>query len=70
MVTIILGIIAAVEIPRYTATVTKAEADAAVITSIKAGLETYATEQLKGLLILRVNGQLILRVNGHSILEV
>jgi len=48
MVTIILGILAAVAIPRYTATVAKAEAAAedAVIASIKAGLETYATEQL------------------------
>jgi prepilin-type N-terminal cleavage/methylation domain-containing protein len=48
MVTIILGILAAVAIPRYTATVEKAEAAAedAVISSIKAGLETYATEQL------------------------
>jgi prepilin-type N-terminal cleavage/methylation domain-containing protein len=48
MVTIILGILAAVAIPRYTATVEKAEAAAedAVISSIMAGLETYATEQL------------------------
>ena len=48
MVTIILGILAAVAIPRYMATVTQAEeaAEDAVITSIKAGLETYATEQL------------------------
>jgi hypothetical protein len=37
-----------VAIPRYTATVTRAEAAAenAVISSIRAGLETYATEQL------------------------
>jgi prepilin-type N-terminal cleavage/methylation domain-containing protein len=48
MVTIILGILAAVAIPRYTASVQKAEAAAenAVISSIKAGLETFATEQL------------------------
>ncbi len=48
MVTIILGILAAVAIPRYMTTVTKAEsaAEDAVINSIKAGLETYATEQL------------------------
>ena len=48
MVTIILGILAAVAIPRYMATVTQAEeaAEDAVISSIKAGLETYATEQL------------------------
>ncbi len=48
MVTIILGILAAVAIPRYTATVAKAEAAAedAVISSIKAGLESYATEKL------------------------
>jgi prepilin-type N-terminal cleavage/methylation domain-containing protein len=48
MVTIILGIIAAVAIPRYTATVELAEAAAedAVISSIRAGLETYATEKL------------------------
>jgi prepilin-type N-terminal cleavage/methylation domain-containing protein len=48
MVTIILGILAAVAIPRYTATVAKAEAAAedAVISSIRAGLESYATEKL------------------------
>jgi prepilin-type N-terminal cleavage/methylation domain-containing protein len=48
MVTIILGILAAVAIPRYVATVERAEAAAedAVISSIKSGLETYATEQL------------------------
>ena len=48
MVTIILGILAAVAIPRYMTTVTKAHeaAEDAVINSIKAGLETYATEQL------------------------
>ena len=48
MVTIILGILAAVAIPRYTASVQKAEeaAENAVISSIKAGLETYATEKL------------------------
>ena len=48
MVTIILGILAAVAIPRYTATVAKAEeaAEDAVISSIMAGLESYATEQL------------------------
>ena len=48
MVTIILGILAALAIPRYMSTVTKAEeaAEDAVINSIKAGLETYAVEQL------------------------
>ena len=48
MVTIILGILAAVAIPRYMTTVDKAEAAAedAVIGSIRAGLETYAVEQL------------------------
>ena len=48
MVTIILGILAAVAIPRYMATVDKAEiaAEDAVISSIRAGLETYAIEQL------------------------
>ena len=48
MVTIILGILAAVAIPRYTATVQKAEqsAEDAVISSIRSGLETYATEPL------------------------
>ena len=48
MVTIILGILAAVAIPRYVATVTQAEkaAEDAVVSSIKSGLETYATEQL------------------------
>ena len=48
MVTIILGILAAVAIPRYSTTVDKAEeaAEDSVISSIKAGLESYATEQL------------------------
>ena len=48
MVTIILGILAAVAIPRYMATVNMAEeaAEDAVMSSIKAGLETYAIEQL------------------------
>ena len=48
MVTIILGILAAVAIPRYMASVQKAEeaAEDAVISSIMAGLETYATEQM------------------------
>ena len=48
MVTIILGILAAVAIPRYMTTDDKAEAAAedAVIGSIRAGLETYAVEQL------------------------
>ena len=45
MVTIILGILAAVAIPRYMTTVVKAEeaAEDAVINSIKAGLEVYAS---------------------------
>ena len=48
MVTIILGILAAVAIPRYMTSVTKAEeaAEDAVINAIKAGLEQYATEKL------------------------
>ena len=48
MVTIILGILAAVAIPRYMASVTAAEeaAEDAVISAITAGLESYATEQL------------------------
>ena len=48
MVTIILGILAAVAIPRYVTTIDKAEAAAedAVISGILAGLESYATEQL------------------------
>lgn len=48
MVTIILGILAAVAIPRYMTTVTRAEsaAEDAVISGILAGLETFATEQL------------------------
>ena len=47
MVTIILGILAAVAIPRYMSTVTKAEeaAEGAVLASMKAGLENYATTQ-------------------------
>ena len=48
MVTIILGILAAVAIPRYMATVEKAEeaAEDAVISAIMAGLQTHATEKL------------------------
>tara|TARA_Y100001960_G_C14587823_1_gene784049 strand:+ start:56 stop:658 length:603 start_codon:yes stop_codon:yes gene_type:complete len=48
MVTIILGILAAVAIPRYMASVTAAEeaAEDAVIASINAGLEQYAMEML------------------------
>ena len=48
MVTIILGILAAVAIPRYTGVVDKAEeaAEDAIISSIKAGLDNYAVEQL------------------------
>ena len=48
MVTIILGILAAVAIPRYLSTVTKAEeaAEDATISAIRAGLESYATEQM------------------------
>ena len=48
MVTIILGILAAVAIPRYMASITKAEeaAEDAVISSIMAGLQTHATEKL------------------------
>ena len=44
----LLGILAAVAIPRYMTSVTKAEeaAEDAVISAIKAGLETYAVEQL------------------------
>ena len=48
MVTIILGILAAVAIPRYMTSIKKAEeaAEDAVISSIRAGLESYATEKL------------------------
>lgn len=48
MVTIILGILAAVAIPRYMTSVNAAEAAAedAVISAITAGLESHATEKL------------------------
>ena len=48
MVTIILGILAAVAIPRYMTSVQKAEeaAEDAVISAIRAGLESHATEKL------------------------
>ena len=48
MVTIILGILAAVAIPRYVGVVDKAEqaAEDAIISSVRAGLENYAVEQL------------------------
>ena len=50
MVTIILGILAAVAIPRYMATVNMAEeaAEDAVISSIKAGLVANALQGLSG----------------------
>lgn len=48
MVVIILGILSAVAIPRYVNMVATAEeaAEDAVISQLKAGLETYATEKL------------------------
>ena len=48
MVTIILGILAAVAIPRYMTSVEKAEeaAEDAVISAIGAGLESWATEKM------------------------
>ena len=48
MVTIILGILAAVAIPRYMTSIAAAEAAAedATISAIRAGLESYATEQM------------------------
>ena len=48
MVTIILGILAAVAIPRYMTSVTKAEeaAEDATISAIRAGLESSATESM------------------------
>ena len=48
MVTIFLGILSAVAIPRYMGTVTRAEeaAEDAVINSIRAGLGNYAMEQM------------------------
>jgi prepilin-type N-terminal cleavage/methylation domain-containing protein len=48
MVMIILGILAAVAIPKYASTIEKAEeaAESAVIGQLDAGLEVYATEQL------------------------
>ena len=48
MVTIILGILAAVAVPRYMTSVAAAEkaAEDAVISSINAGLESHATDML------------------------
>ena len=48
MVTIILGILAAVAVPRYMTSVASAEkaAEDAVISSINAGLESHATDML------------------------
>jgi len=48
MVTIILGILAAVAVPRYMSSVESAEkaAEDAVIASIQAGLESHATDML------------------------
>ena len=50
MVTIILGILAAVAIPRYMTSITKAEeaAEDATISAIRAGLESHATEAMMG----------------------
>ena len=47
MVTIILGILAAVAVPRYMGTVSQAEAAAekAVIDALKAAVENYATQE-------------------------
>ena len=47
MVTIILGILAAVAVPRYMGTVSKAEeaAEKAVINALRAAVEDYATQQ-------------------------
>ena len=47
MVTIILGILAAVAVPRYMGTVNRAEAAAedAVLSALKANAETYAMEK-------------------------
>lgn len=48
MVTIIMGVLAAVAIPRYMNTVVKAEeaAEDAIIGAIEAGLSNYAIEQM------------------------
>lgn len=48
MVTIILGILAAVAIPRYAGVINKAEeaAEDAIISSIRAGLGNYAMEEM------------------------
>jgi len=48
MVTIILGILAAVAIPRYAGVVNRAEeaAEDAIISSIRAGLGNYAMEEM------------------------
>jgi len=48
MVTIILGVLSAVAIPRYMGTVANAEeaVEDAIISSVLAGLETYAIEQM------------------------
>ena len=47
MVTIILGILAAVAVPRYMGTVSQAEAAAekAVVNALKAAVENYATQE-------------------------
>ena len=47
MVTIILGILAAVAVPRYMGTVSQAEAAAekAVVDALKAAVENYATQE-------------------------
>ena len=47
MVTIILGILAAVAVPRYMGTVSKAEeaAEKAVINALRAAVEDYATQK-------------------------
>jgi len=70
MVTIILGILAAVAVPRYMGTVNQAEAAAekAVVDALKAAVENYATQEFlsKGRYDYPDNPFTLVDVDGYS----
>ena len=70
MVTIILGILAAVAVPRYMGTVNQAEAAAekAVVDALRAAVENYATQEflVKGRYDYPANPFTLVDVDGYS----
>ena len=70
MVTIILGILAAVAVPRYMGTVNQAEAAAekAVVDALKAAVENYSTQEFleKGRYDYPANPFTLVDVDGYS----